>query len=373
MPSNPLHPIHEQAEATFLPYGPDIEIVETYGEAEAEYAAVRKSAALMDAPHRAVVVLTGKDRLAFLQNKVTNDVAKLAAGQGCYSYFLNVKGRIQLDLHVLHGEDATLLEMDARLAGGFAKRLEEYRFSEDVRILDASEQLGRMTLIGPRAGELLKKVDAAVETLSEPFRHAKRTIAKATATIFRNDLCGEEQYELIVPRDQLVNLWQVLHEAGNEAVDPAAVDLRTMGWAAFNIARIEAGSPLFGIDIADTHLPMETGRWYARAVSVTKGCYLGQEVVARMHAHNTVARLLTGLRIGGGKLPMAGTEILDGAAQVGIVTSSCVSPMLGSEPIALGYVKRVYAAAGRVVEVLAEGAREKAVVGELPLWRRAGG
>ena len=140
---------------------------------------------------------------------------------------------------------------------------------------------------------MLRKVDASVETLSEPFRHAKRSIAKATVTVFRNDLCGEEQYELIVPRDQLVNLWQVLHEAGNGVVDPPppqlAVDLRAIGWGAFNIARIEAGSPMFGIDITDTNLPMETGPWYPRAVSVTKGCYLGQEVVARMHAHNTVA------------------------------------------------------------------------------------
>ena len=372
MASNPLQSIHEQAEANFVAYGENLRIVETYGEPEAEYAAVRKGAAMMDSPHRAVVALTGKDRLSFLQNKLTADVLKLAPGQGCYAYFLSVKGRIQQDMNVLHGEDATLLEMDLRTAGAFAKAMEDYRFGEDVRFLDASEQLGRLTLIGPRAGELLAKVDVEVESLAEPFRHGKRMLAKTPVTVFRNDLCGEKQFELIGPRDQLVNLWQVLHEAGTNHGDPApptAVELRAIGWAAFNIARIEAGSPLFGIDITDNTLPMETGPWYARAVSVTKGCYLGQEVVARMHAHNTVAKMLTGLRIAGEKLPMAGTDIFDGAAQVGMVTSSCVSPMLGNEPVALGYVKRAYATAGRVVEVLAEGARAKAVVTELPLWR----
>jgi folate-binding protein YgfZ len=370
MAANPLHSFHEQAEASFLPYGPEIQIVESYGEVEAEYAAIRKSAAMMDAPHRAVVVITGKDRISFLQNKLTNDVAKLAPGQGCYAYLLNVKGRIQQDMNVLCAEDATLLEMDARLASAFVKLMEEYRFSEDVHAMDASDQLGRITLIGPKVGELLKKLDAGVETLAENFRHAKRTLAKATVTIFRNDLCGEPQFELITPRDQLVNLWQVLHEAGHAEADPAAVDLRAIGWAAFNIARIEAGSPLAGIDIAETTLPMETGPWYLRGVAVTKGCYLGQEVVARMHAHNTVARMFVGLRVAGDKLPVAGTDIFDGTTQVGIVTSSCESPMLGNVPVAMGYVKRAYATAGRVVEVLAEGARAKAAVSDLPIWKK---
>ena len=370
MPKNPLHTIHEQAEASFLPYGPELQIVESYGEVEAEYAAIRKSAALMDAPHRAVVILTGKDRLPFLQNKITNDVAKLAAGQGCYAFLLNVKGRIQQDVNILHGEDATLVEMDARLAGNFVKQMERFRFTEDVKILDASEQLGRLTLIGPQAAALLKKVaDAGVETLSEPFRHARRTIAKATVTVFRHDLCGQEQYELILPRDQLVTLWQVLHEAGSDALAPTAVDLRAIGWSAFNTARIEAGSLLLGIDITDSNLPMETGPWYARGVSVTKGCYLGQEVVARMHAHNTVARMMTGLRIAGELLPVAGTDVFDGTAQIGMLTSSCLSPMLGNVPIAMGYVKRPYAVLGRVVEVLAQGARSKAAVVNLPFWK----
>lgn len=371
MSANPLQTIHEQAEAAFVAYG-DFQIVESYGEMEAEYAAIRKSAALLDAPHRSVVVLTGKDRLTFLQNKLTNDVARLAAGQGCYSFLLNVKGRIQQDLNLLHGEDATLVELDARLAGGFVKQMEHYRFSEDVKFLDASEQSGRLTLLGPRAAELLKKVaDGDMAPLAHPLRHIKRIIARETVTIFRNDLAGDEQYELLAPRSALVKLWQVLHEAGDETLDPAAVDLRAIGWSAYNIARIEAGTPVFGIDITDSNLPMETGPAYAHAVSSTKGCYLGQEVVARMHAHNTVARMLVGLKIAGDALPVAATDIFDGAAQVGMITSSCVSPMLGGVPVALGYVKRAYATPGRVVEVLAEGQRAKAVVSELPLWRRA--
>lgn len=391
-PIHPLHALHEQAEATFLPYGSDIQIVESYGEVEAEYAAIRKAAALMDAPHRSVVILTGKDRLSFLHNKVTNDTNRLTPGTGCYAYLLNLKGRIVMDMNILHAEEATLVELDRRLAPEFLTSMEKYIFTEDVRILDGSEQLGRLTLLGPRAHLLLQQVlDAGVDTLNEPLRHAKRTLGKATVTVFRNDLAGEPQYELIVPRDGLVALWQILHEAGghdegeHDAPAKGPVPLRAIGWSAFNTARIEAGTPLYGIDITDNYLPMETAHWYTRAVSVTKGCYLGQEIVARMHAHNTVARMLVGLRVAGDKLPLAGTDIGDpspsaaggpagGRQQVGIVTSSCMSPMLGNVPIALGYVKKAYvpnaAASAKPVDVLAEGTHAAAEVVTLPHWKR---
>jgi folate-binding protein YgfZ len=372
MPINPLQSMHEQAEASFLPYGPDLQIVESYGEVEAEYAAIRKSVALMDAPHRGVVVLTGKDRLAFLNNLLTNDTKKLSPGQGTYAYVLNTKGRITMDMNVLHAEDATILEMDARLTSSLVKQFEKFVFTEEVKFLEA-EQLARLTLLGPRAAELLAKVaDAPVETLSATLTHGKRSINKSTVTIFRNDLCGEPQYELIVPRDALVKLWQVLHEAGNGHGEPhdSGINLRAIGWSAFNTARIEEGTPLLGIDITDSYLPMETGPWYTRAVAVSKGCYLGQEIVARMHAHNSVARMFVGLRIDSQKLPMAGTELFDGSTVIGMITSSCMSPMLGYVPIATGYVKKAYATIDKEIEALAEGGRVKAKVTTLPLWHK---
>jgi folate-binding protein YgfZ len=397
---NPLQAMHEQAEATFLPYGADLQVVESYGEVEAEYAAIRKGATLMDAPHRSVVILTGKDRLSFLHNKITNDTQRLTPGMGCYAYLLNLKGRIVMDMNVLQTEEATLVEVDRRLAGEFVQRMEKFIFSEDVRVLDGSQQLGRLSVIGPKSHVLLSKVlDTGVETLQEPLRHARRQIGKTNVTLFRNDQTGEPQYELIVPRDQLVALWQILHEAGgHEGTGDDQLNLRAIGWSAYNTARIEAGTPLFGIDISDNYLPMETAHWYARAVCVSKGCYIGQEIVARMHAHSTVARLLVGMKVmdagpGSGnekKLPVAGTDIFNsapagaavGSQQVGIVTSSCMSPMLGYSPIAMGYVKKAFATpadgggiggaegGGRMLELRAEGSRVHAQVVPLPFWRK---
>src|SRR5436305_14837824 len=124
--TNPLQQMHEQAEASFLPYGEGTQIVESYGEVEAECAAIRKAAALMDSPHRSVVILTGKDRLSFLHNKVTNDTNRLTAGQGCYAYLLNLKGRIVMDLNILQTEEATLVELDRRLTGACVQIMEKY-------------------------------------------------------------------------------------------------------------------------------------------------------------------------------------------------------------------------------------------------------
>lgn len=373
MPHNPLQSVHDQAEATMLAFGPDISLVESFGEVEAEYAALRKSVALMDAPHRAVAILTGRDRLSFLQNLVTNDAKALAPGQGCYAYMLNTRGRIVADMNILHGEDSTMLDMDARLIADFCGQLEKFVFAEDVKIRNAADELARLTLAGPNAAAVLRKItDARLELPTAPLSHVRRTAGRTPLTIFRNDQCGEVQYELIAPCGELVNLWHILHEAGNGHGEPqdTGLNLRAIGWSAFNVARIEAGTPLYGIDITDNYLPMETGPWYPRAVSVKKGCYLGQEIVARMHAHNAVARLLVGLKVSGDLLPVAASAVVHNNSQIGIVTSSCMSPMLGYAPVALGYVRRQDSSIGSELHVNAGGQTVKALVCALPFWQK---
>jgi folate-binding protein YgfZ len=141
-----------------------------------------------------------------------------------------------------------------------------------------------------------------------------------------------------------------------------------MGWAAFNATRIEAGHPLFGIDFDDSVLPGELGpQALARAVSFTKGCYLGQEIVARMHARGQVARQLIGIRMDGDQLPLAGTKIYDAAGnEIGGITSSTLSPILSNTAICLGYVKRLHLAPGTRLTIPAEGAMAAGAVVPLP-------
>ena len=375
MRENPLFALHEQANAGYLPYGSEIQIIESFGEPEAEYAAIRKAAAIMDSPHRAVVELTGKDRLTFLHNLLTNDTKSLAAGHGCYAYLLNLKGRIVLDVNVLHQHDATLLEVDARLADELCRMLNNYLFSDHVQIRNGADDLGRITIIGPDANDILDRIAGKNITagLTEPLRNCRAEILAHACTLFRNDQCGESQFELIVPRDALPALWTgILHAANGEPAGedfkPGMVKLRPIGWSAYNIARIEAGTPLLGIDLTDQNLPMETAHWYTRAVHISKGCYLGQEVVARMHAHKAVARMLVGLKNPGDVPPVAGEPLHDGETIVGAVTSSCMSPMLGNQAIAMAYVKKAYAEPGRVLTVYTPRGEVRTTFTGLPFW-----
>jgi aminomethyltransferase len=148
--------------------------------------------------------------------------------------------------------------------------------------------------------------------------------------------------------------------------------LRPIGWAAYNACRIEAGRPLFDIDFGNSAdpdqsvLPAEAGQ-FDRAVSVTKGCYLGQEIVARMHARQQVAKQLVGLRMAEDALPIAGATLFDDKQnQVGMITSSTISPVLSGACIALGYLKKPFFAIGTEVTAPAEGSMRKATVTALP-------
>jgi folate-binding protein YgfZ len=151
--------------------------------------------------------------------------------------------------------------------------------------------------------------------------------------------------------------------------DPGKRAIRPAGWAVFNTTRIEAGRGLFGIDFDDSVLPAETGQ-LERAVSLTKGCYLGQEIVARMYARSQIARQVVGMRMNDQALPMAGAPIVDAAQnQVGIVTSSTISPVLSNAAICLGMAKKQFCAVGSTVKIAAEGAMRDAAVVELPFVR----
>ena len=355
---DPLRDLHEQAEAEFQPYA-DRQIVSTFGEPQAEYAALRKGAGLMDLPQRGVLELTGRDRLPFLNNLISNQTydkatkAGLAAGRGVYAFLLQAKnGRVIADLNVLELGDRTLIELDARLAADVAAALERYRFAEQVTITDRTGQLHEVALHGPRAQIALHELPEI-----EPMACATINLFGTPTVVWRDDPTGSAGFHLIAPAETARLLW--MNAIGRH--------VRPVGWAAFNAARIEAGRPLFGIDFDDTALPAETGPLLDRAVSFTKGCYPGQEIVARMHARGQVAKRIVGLRVADGALPMAGAPVTDDAGNtVGGVTSSTVSPVLSNVPVALATVRKASAEVGTVLSVPAEGALRRAVVVELP-------
>lgn len=363
---NPLRELHSQPEADFQQYG-DLEIVSTFGQPEAEYAAIRKGAGLMDLPQRGILEVSGKDRLSFLNNLITNQTwdkatkSGLAAHSGVYAYFLNNKGRIVADMNVLELGGRTWLETDARMVEVLRKGLERYVFSEQVKFASQVGALHRMAVHGPEALSVLS--DAAGGAISElsALGSVEAVLCSIPVALFRDDECAVPGYHIVVETQQAPALWSELMNRFSNPLELGKRRLRGIGWAAYNACRIEAARPLFDIDFGnsmnaeESTLPAESSQ-FERAVSVIKGCYLGQEVVARMHARQQVAKKLVGLRIEGDALPVAGTAILDEKGEsVGMVTSSTISPILSNACIALAWIKRPCFQTGVKVRVWAEG------------------
>lgn len=370
---NLLLPLHQQANAEFQAYG-DIEIVSTFGEPQAEYAAIRKTAALIDLPQRGVLQLTGVDRLFFLNNLLTNQTfnketkTPMAAGQGVYAFLLNARtGRIIADLNVLELGDRTLLEADSRLLPTLQAELEKYIFAEKVQITRST--LHEIVLHGAGAGALLGQ---AAQSLLGSHSSQQIELFGIPIILWRDDPAAVPGYHLLIPAESAQTVWTNLLSQHGQSTEIGKRALRPAGWAAFNATRIEGGRPVFGIDFDDTFLPAETGQ-LLRAVSFTKGCYPGQEIVARMHARQQVAKQLVGIRFSDDSLPIAGAPVYDAQQnQIGAITSSTISPILSNTALALALVRKPFYAIGSAVHVPAEGAIRSAVVCEIPFLPKPG-
>ncbi|MEX0777570.1 MAG: glycine cleavage T C-terminal barrel domain-containing protein [Phycisphaeraceae bacterium] len=385
----------EHIGATFIPYGPESEatavmVPQDFGQYEAEYAAIRRSVGVLVEPQRGVLRFTGADCKDFLHRLTTQDVRAMTGGATRRAFQLNDKGRIIADMIIHHGDADTWLDMDVFDIPPVHQLLDSRRFGEDVAIEDWRDWRIAMALHGPATLALLSKLaqpDPKV-MFDMPGTHHVLNIADTLLTAYRWDQCGVPGVRLMVPTEHAQRVYAALLEAAGfdaDAPDPEADPLaaaehaaqrrgtlrgRPVGWLAFNTARIEAGTAIFHIDFGTDCLPAETGL-IPQAVSFTKGCYLGQEIVARMHNLGHPKRVLVGIRFGDDRLPHAGSPVLGQAAGggaevvVGGITSSAVSPMLGQQTIALAMVKWNQHAPGTQVAVATEGGRTTGVVQEV--------
>jgi folate-binding protein YgfZ len=367
---SPLHAVHESAEAFFLSYGPpelQTPIVETFGELDMEYAALRKSTVVFDEPHMGTLKITGSERHAFLNNMLTAKVDDLKSGQSLHSFWLNRQGRIDADLRIIETEDCTLVRLDRHLCKPTADALNAFIFAEDIEIT-IDDSIAWISVQGPTSFTTLN---------TTPFDHNTNSTITLNDTQIptdRFDLTGEIGLYLAVPKDQLETIYQTL--LSSEKTKPT-------GWLAINTARIEAGQPMFNIDFGPTNLPAETGVMDSR-VHLAKGCYLGQEVVARMHARNIRKQAVVALRLDDQRItleqqsvlqPMTGSQICipgqEGQTPVGAITSSTISPMLGAIPICFAMLKDAQTKPGTQLSVWAEGTYATCTVNEsLAFWTK---
>jgi aminomethyltransferase len=360
-----------EVEIEYLPFGPadaegapSCEVVAAYAEVELEYAAIRSGCALVDCAERGTVVVRGKDRADFVNRLVTNEVKKLGDGAVTRAFLTNRKGRIDADLVIAAAGEALVIDTLAHDAASVRDALDKLVFSEDVAFELRTGTHARLALHGPGAAGALKALGLAAPAAE--ISAWSVALGDARAEVWRLDELGAPGFALSVPCASAASLWRSLVTFG----------ARPAGWFATNTARLEAGTPYFRIDFGPTNLPHESGVLESR-VSFTKGCYPGQEVVARMQHLGKPKQKLVGLRIEGDLLPVADAQVFafdrneaTGEAgtlgeQVGVVTSSGLAPMLGAVPVAFAMMSSSSYAVGTRVLVNAEGAQAVATVSEL--------
>lgn len=317
----PLHETHVAGGAVFAQRQARL-LVASYGDPAGEYEAASDGAALVDLAERDVIVVSGPKRQSFLQGMLSNDVEGCQPGQGCRAALMTAKGGLRYLLRVLVEKDAIRLETDADRLESLVKALELYRVAAPVQF--ASEPRAVLGLLGLEAAEVLKGL--GIEPPGSPESHARVELAGREVVLARaGDLPGGGFVLHVAPEDAEV-AWRTLAASGARPVGREAVDAR----------RVEDLRPWYGFDITEENLLHETGL-LGELHSPTKGCYVGQEVVARLEARGgNVNKTLRRLRLSAPSAP--GSAVLAGEKEVGRVTTAAVSPRLG--PIALAWVHR---------------------------------
>ena len=329
-----LHEFHESLNGRFGQLNGS-EVVEDYGDPLAEHAALRETAGIVDLSFRSRLCLTGADRQKFLNGQVTNNVKDLQAGEGCYAALINAKGKMQSDLNIFILTTEILLDFEPGLAERVAQRLDKYVIADDVQIVDVAPQYGLLSIQGPKAESVCLQLGLDLEVPSKPMTfHSVTDATLGEIYLVNHSRTGSGGFDLYAPTAALAVVAEKAIAAARHFGG------RPCGWQAFEIARIEAGIPRFGVDMDETNLPPETGI-DARAISYTKGCYIGQEVIARVRTYGQVAKALRGLRLADNlkDLPRKGDKLYRGDKEIGYVTSAIASPTLKSN-IALAYLRR---------------------------------
>lgn len=289
---------------------------------------------------RTQIEVTGRDRVKFLHSFCTNDIKKLQPGQGCEAFVTNVNGKVLGHIFVFAERESLWLESVADSAAVLLTHFDKYVITEDVRFADCSTEFAELLLVGPQSAELLEGLGLSVSSLPRYGHLSHGSDALPLRSLRRVDWFNSQTWLLSVPVAQRDELQRTLTQAGARHASNDEV----------HALRIAAGFPIYGTDITEDNLAQEVGRT-PLAISFTKGCYLGQEPIARIDAMGHVNRLLCRLELSSGPLPDSGTPVLDKPApdgkQVGTITSSTWK-WLGDtdKPLALAYLRSGFAKPG---------------------------
>jgi len=366
----PLRAVEESAGATFTEVA-GRSVPRHFGNSLAEYRAVREAVGVADRSDRGRIRLWGKDPAKMVHGLVTNDLLNAPPGQGVYAAMLTPKGRMLAELRAFRRERPdgaeVLLDLPREALEGTREHLRKFVPPMFARWKDVSEETGALGVYGPRSRELLGRVlgGEAPEMAEDAF--VETAWGDVPLLVAGTRCTGEPGYDLFAPAEVLPGLWEALLREGAE------LGARPVGRAALETLRIEAGVPRYGADLTEETIPTEAYESTAmmpRAISFTKGCYTGQEVIVRIAHRGHVNRHLRGLLLGDAPAPAPGTPLVnpETGREVGRITSTAASPRM-EETVALGYVRREIGPGGVVRVASAEGTEARVV--ELP-FRREG-
>ncbi len=321
----------------------------SFGDTAAELRALLEGCAIWNMNWQAKLVLTGEDRVRWLNGMVTNNIRDLAPGHGVYSFLLNAQGKIQGDLVSYNRGDYLLVTTDRAQAPAIAAIFDRYIIMDDVEVADISDKLATIGIAGPNAREVLSRAGIDVTTL-EPGQVIDTVWHGIGISVARSAQPPIDGYEIWFSADNADKAWDALHSAGAVPVGSDSLELY----------RIVRGVPRFGVDLRDRDLPQETGQNYA--LNFAKGCYIGQEIVERIRSRAILHRTFVGFEVGG-EPPAPGTKVRVNDKNAGEMTSAARVPFPGGErTLALGYAHREIAMPGTTVLI----GEQSATVAALP-------
>jgi aminomethyltransferase len=324
---------------------------------ETEYQAARGSVVLVDRSHRGLLQVTGKDRVSYLQNMLSNDVKGLAPGSGLHAAWLNRQGKLLADMWVYRLDDAILLDLEQARAQPTVESLGRYIVSEDVQLQDVSAERALVSIEGPGAKALLDALLRHSLPALGRFGIVERSTEGIAVRLSAVPHGPGPSFDVSVAVGDASRFLALTLEAGKP------LGLVPAGHRVAETRRVEAGLPRYGFDMDENHFPLEAA--LEDALSFTKGCYIGQEYVARLAHRGHVNRKLTGITIEGGQTPRAGDPLMTGDQAVGQVTSAHFSPAVGAH-LALAYVHKDWLSPGTELSVVSGTFASPARVTALP-------
>ncbi len=309
-----------------------------FGDVAAEFKALLNGCAVFDMGWQAKLIFGGRDRVRWLNGMVTNNVRDLALGHGVYSFILTPQGHNQGDLVAYNRGDYLLATTDREQAPKITALLQRYIIMDDVEIEDISDKLGAVGVAGPKASEVLSNAGIDVSQI-QPGQVINTVWREMGISVARGTHPQMDGYEIWLAPEHADRAWDALLAAGATPVGSDALEM-------YRIAR---GVPRYGVDLRERDLAQETGQEHA--LSFTKGCYIGQEIVERVRARGNVHRIFIGFEVQGDP-PQPGTKIRANDKDVGEITSAARVPLsAGDRTLALGYLRREVATAGATVQV----------------------